>query len=46
MSRPRGGYIGFNRVPAESALNSAASGIWTLREAEAASAACTVMLKG
>jgi hypothetical protein len=30
-----GGYIGFNRVPAASALNSAASGIWTLREAEA-----------
>jgi len=35
MSRPRAGYIGFNRVPAASALNSAASGIWTLREAEA-----------
>jgi len=35
MTRPRGGYIGFNRVPAASALNSAASGIWTLREAEA-----------
>ena len=35
MSRPRGGYIGFNRVPAASALNSAASGVWTLREAEA-----------
>jgi hypothetical protein len=35
MSRPRGGYIGFNRVPAASALNSAASGMWTLREAEA-----------
>jgi hypothetical protein len=33
--RPRGGYIGFNRVPAASALNSAASGVWTLREAEA-----------
>ena len=33
--RPRGGYIGFNRVPAASAMNSAASGVWTLREAEA-----------
>jgi len=32
--RGRGGYIGFNRVPAASALNSAASGVWTLREAE------------
>lgn len=35
MSRPRGGYIGFNPAPAASAFNSAASGIWTLREAEA-----------
>lgn len=35
MSRQQGGYIGFNRVPAASALNSAASGMWTLREAEA-----------
>ena len=34
MTRPRGGYIGFNRVPAASGVNSAASGIWTLREAE------------
>ena len=33
--RGRGGYIGFNRVPAASAINSAASGVWTLREAEA-----------
>lgn len=33
--RPRGGYIGFNRVPAASAVNSASSGVWTLREAEA-----------
>ena len=33
--RPRGGYIGFNRVPAASAMNSAASGVWTLLEAEA-----------
>jgi len=32
--RPRGGYIGFNRVPAAAAFNSAASGVWTLREAE------------
>jgi hypothetical protein len=35
MSRPLAGYIGFNRVPAASALNSAASGVWTVREAEA-----------
>ncbi len=35
MTRPRGGYIGFNRVPDASAENSAAVGIWTLREAEA-----------
>ena len=35
MTRPRGGYIGFNRVPAAAAVNSAASGVWTLREAEA-----------
>jgi len=35
MSRPRGGYIGFSRVPAASGANSAASGVWTLREAEA-----------
>ena len=35
MSRQQGGYIGFNRVPAASAFNSAASGRWTLREAEA-----------
>ena len=34
MSRPRGGYIGFNRVPASSAINSAATGVWTAREAE------------
>jgi hypothetical protein len=32
--RGRGGYIGFNRVPAATALSSAASGVWTLREAE------------
>jgi len=35
MTRPRGGYIGFNRVPAAAGFNSAASGVWTLREAEA-----------
>jgi hypothetical protein len=35
MSRPRAGYVGFNRVPAASAFNSAASGVWTVREAEA-----------
>ena len=35
MSRQPGGYIGFNRVPAASGVNSAASGVWTLREAEA-----------
>jgi hypothetical protein len=35
MSRGRGGYIGFNRVPAAAGVNSAASGVWTLREAEA-----------
>jgi hypothetical protein len=35
MSRARGGYIGFNRVPAAAGVNSAASGVWSLREAEA-----------
>lgn len=35
MARPRGGYVGFNRVPAASSLNSAAIGVWTQREAEA-----------
>jgi len=34
MTRPRGGYIGHNAAPAASAYNSAASGVWTLREAE------------
>jgi len=34
MPNRTGGYIGFNRVPATSAVNSAASGVWTLREAE------------
>jgi len=32
--RGQGGYIGFNRVPAASAVNSAASGVWSVREAE------------
>jgi len=32
--RARGGYIGFNRVPAASSVNSAAVGVWNLREAE------------
>lgn len=35
MSRPRGGFIGHNPAPAATAVNSAAGGIWTLREAEA-----------
>ena len=35
MSRPRGGFIGYNPAPAASAFNSSAGGIWTLREAEA-----------
>ena len=39
--RPRGGYIGFNRVPAASGISSAASGVWTLREAEALNRAGT-----
>lgn len=30
MTRPRAGYVGFNRVPTATA----ASGVWTLREAE------------
>ena len=33
--RPRGGIIGATVQPAASAVNSAASGVWTLREAEA-----------
>ena len=33
--RPRGGIIGATVQPAATALNSAASGVWTLREAEA-----------
>jgi hypothetical protein len=32
--RGLGGYIGFNRVPAASSVNSAAVGVWNLREAE------------
>jgi hypothetical protein len=35
VSRQRGGYIGFNRVPDAAAFNSAAVGMWKLREAEA-----------
>jgi hypothetical protein len=41
MSRPRAGYIGLNRVPAASAVNSAANGVWTVREAEAMRRAST-----
>ena len=33
--RGRGGFIGANVTPAASAVNSAASGVWNLREAEA-----------
>jgi hypothetical protein len=32
--RGRGGFIGANATPASAAVNSAAGGIWTLREAE------------
>jgi hypothetical protein len=32
--RGRGGYIGANVTPANAAINSAASGMWTVREAE------------
>jgi hypothetical protein len=35
MSKSKGSYIGFNRVPAASLINSAAVGVWSLREAEA-----------
>ena len=34
MSRPLGGYIGHRPVPAAAALNSAAGGMWTLRESQ------------
>ena len=34
MSRPLGGYIGHRPVPSATALNSAAGGMWTLREAQ------------
>ncbi len=34
MSRPLGGYIGHRPVPAAAAMNSAAGGMWTLREAQ------------
>jgi hypothetical protein len=33
--RARGGYIGANVTPASAGINSAASGVWTVREAEA-----------
>ena len=33
--RGRGGFIGANVTPASAGVNSAASGVWTLREAEA-----------
>jgi len=33
--RARGGFIGTNVTPASAAINSAASGVWTVREAEA-----------
>jgi hypothetical protein len=32
--RGRGGYIGTNVTPASAGINSAASGVWTVREAE------------
>jgi hypothetical protein len=34
MSRPLGGYIGHRPVPAAAGVNSAAGGMWTLREAQ------------
>lgn len=34
MSRPLGGYIGHRPVPAATGSNSAAAGMWTLREAQ------------
>ena len=34
MSRPLGGYIGHRPAPATAGLNSAAGGMWTLREAQ------------
>jgi len=41
MSRPLGGYIGHTPVPAASAVNSAAGGMWTLREAQRLKQAAT-----
>ena len=35
MTRGRGGFIGTNVVPAAAGVNSAASGVWTLRDQEA-----------
>jgi len=39
--RARGGFIGANVTPASAAFNSAASGVWTVREAEALKRAAT-----
>jgi len=39
--RGRGGFIGVNVTPAASAINSAASGVWSLREAESLKRAAT-----
>jgi len=34
MSRPLGGYVGHRPVPSAAGINSAAGGMWTLREAQ------------
>jgi hypothetical protein len=39
--RARGGFIGTNVTPASAAVNSAASGVWTVREAESLKRAAT-----
>jgi hypothetical protein len=39
--RGRGGYIGANVTPAAAGVNSAASGVWALREAESLKSAAT-----
>ena len=41
MSRPLGGYIGHTPVPAAAGINSAAGGMWTLREAQRLKQAAT-----
>ena len=41
MTRGRGGFIGTNVVPAAAGINSAASGVWTMREQERFKAAAT-----